>query len=72
MPEKTSGCRVNLHIHGHERDESGYFTEYGNQICPVIFGAPRENKRYLLLDLAGTYRSFEDLREGLEIRRLYV
>jgi hypothetical protein len=65
------GPEVRLVIHGHDKDEAGYFTEGGNQICPVLFGAPRQNKRYLLLDLAGSYRRVEDLREGVEVRRLY-
>lgn len=68
---ETSGCLVRLHIHGHERDESGYFTEAGNQICPVIFGAPDTHKRYLLLDLSATYTNLEDVRNGIEIRHLY-
>lgn len=58
-------------VHGHDRDESGYFTEGGNQACPVIFGALRPNKRYLLLDLAARYASVGALREGHEVRRLY-
>jgi hypothetical protein len=57
--------------HGHDRDEAGSFTEGGNQVCPVLFGAPRGNKRYLRLDLAAAYRRVEELREGEEVRRLY-
>lgn len=67
----ASGTEVFLVVHGHDRDEAGYFTEGGNQVCPVIFGAPRPNKRYLCLDLAARYRRVEDLREGIEVRRLY-
>lgn len=62
---------VRLVIHGHDRDEAGYFVEGGNQACPVLFGAPREAKRIVKLDLAATYRGVEDLREGCEILRLY-
>jgi hypothetical protein len=58
-------------VHGHDRDESGYFVEGGNQVCPVIFGAPRRQERYLLLDLGAGYRGPDDLREGLEVRRLF-
>jgi hypothetical protein len=65
------GFRLSMVIHGHDRDESGWFTEGGNQGQPVIFGAPRHNKRYLWLDLAARYRDPEALREGEEIRRLY-
>ena len=65
------GIPLSMVIHGHDRDEEGWFTEGGNQICPVIFGAPRGSKRYLVLDLGSRYRTLEDLREGLEIRRLH-
>lgn len=40
-------------------------------VCPVIFGAPRENKRYLTLNLADRYRGPADIRDGVEIQRLY-
>jgi hypothetical protein len=63
--------KLSLVVHGHDRDESGYFTDGDNQVCPVIFGALRENKRYLVLDLGARYASAGDLREGIEIRRLY-
>jgi hypothetical protein len=66
-----SGPQVCLVVHGHDKDEKGYFTEGGNQLCPVIFGAPRANKRYLVFDLAACYRSLADVREGQEIRRLH-
>jgi hypothetical protein len=67
-----AGQRVRLVAHGHDRDESGYFTEGGNQVCPVLFGAPRPDKRYLRLDLAASYGRVEDLREGEEVCRLYA
>jgi hypothetical protein len=66
------GLDLHLVVHGHDRDEQGYFTEGGNQACPVLFGAPRERKRYLWLDLAGRYRRVEDLREGHEVLRLHA
>jgi hypothetical protein len=62
---------VRMLVHGHDRDPSGYFVEGGNQICPVLFGAPRAAKRYLKLDLAATYYGVADLREGTEILRLH-
>ena len=65
------GTPVGLVIHGHDRDEKGWFAEHGNQLCPVIFGAPRENKRYVRLELAARYHGTADLRDGREIRRLY-
>ena len=58
-------------IHGHDRDEEGVFVEGGNQLCPVLFGARHENKRYGLLELSKPYGGVEGLREGHEIRRLY-
>jgi hypothetical protein len=65
------GVAATMVIHGHDRDEAGFFIEGGNQLCPVIFGAPRRNKRYVRLDLARHYGSVRELREGLEILRLY-
>jgi predicted phosphodiesterase len=62
---------IHLVVHGHDRDVAGYFTEGGNQVCPVLFGAPRANKRYLRLDLAASYRTATDLREGVEILKLH-
>jgi len=63
--------RLSVVVHGHDRDDDGFFAEGGNQACPCIFGAPRANKRYLMLDLAARYDRAADLREGAEIRRLY-
>ncbi len=62
---------VRLVVHGHDRDPAGYFTEGGNQLCLVAFGAPRAHKRYLRLDLAARYQRVEDLREGVELLRLH-
>lgn len=68
----TSGLDLRVVIHGHDRDELGLFTEGGDQLCPVIFGALREHKRYVLLDLAARYASVDDLRDGHEVRRLHA
>ncbi|HNS99909.1 MAG TPA: metallophosphoesterase [Polyangiaceae bacterium] len=65
------GFDLRVVVHGHDRDEAGYFTEGQTQVCPVIFGAPRKAKRYLLIDLTGRYESVEDFREGIEVLRLY-
>lgn len=63
---------VKLVIHGHDRDEAGYFVASGSRVlCPVLFGAPRGEKRYVQLDLAGQYASAADVRDGVELRRLY-
>jgi predicted phosphodiesterase len=60
-----TGFDLRVVIHGHDRDESGWFTEGGNQAQPVIFGAPDENKRFLRLDLAARYQLPEALEAGL-------
>lgn len=65
------GVPVNMVIHGHDRDEMGWYTHGDNQGCAVLFGAPRRARRYLHLDLAAHYGSVHDLREGGEVRRLY-
>jgi 3',5'-cyclic AMP phosphodiesterase CpdA len=67
----TPEVKLTVVIHGHDRDESGWFTEGGNQLCPVIFGAPRANKRYVELDLAARYPDVRALRDGEEIRRVH-
>jgi hypothetical protein len=69
---RGAGTRIAFVIHGHDRAEEGWFVEGGNQLCPVIFGAPRANKRYVLLDLSARYESVADLHDGVEIRRLYA
>jgi hypothetical protein len=68
---RGSGVGLTFVVHGHDRDEAGYFVEGGNQACPVLFGAPPQNKRYLLLDLGARYRGVADFREGAEVRRLH-
>lgn len=67
----SSGLDLRVVVHGHDRSEDGLFYEGGNQVCPVIFGAYREHKRYVCLDLAAHYPSAEALRDGHEILRLY-
>lgn len=62
---------VSLVIHGHDRDEEGFFASGARQACPVIFGAPREQRRYVLLNLSSRYRCAADLRDGVEIRRVH-
>jgi len=58
-------------VHGHDVDLGGWYTEGGNQACPVLFGAPPSNRRYLLIDLAARYEHTDDLREGVEVLRLH-
>jgi predicted phosphodiesterase len=68
---RASGLDLRVVVHGHDRDELGFFHEGGNQVCPVIFGAARPDKRYVRLDLGARYESAEALRDGVEIVRLY-
>ncbi len=65
------GLDLGVVVHGHDRDEEGFFTEYHNQLCPVIFGALPHKKRYLRLDLSARYRTVEDLQEGKQILLLH-
>jgi predicted phosphodiesterase len=57
-------------LHGHDRDEKGIFFEENNQVCVVIFGAPRHEKRFVVLDLTKKYE-LENLKAGNIVRRLY-
>jgi hypothetical protein len=68
----ASGLDLGLVVHGHDRDEEGWFVEGEHQICPVLFGAPRENKRYLRFDLSKRYRGVDDVRPEIELRRVHA
>ena len=68
---RAAGLDLRVVLHGHDRDEKGFFHEGAHQVCPVIFGAPRADKRYVRLDLAARYERASDLRDGVEILRLY-
>ncbi len=63
--------RARVLVHGHDRDEDGWFIDGRHALCPVIFGAERAAKRYLRIDLAGRYDEAMDLRENREVLRLY-
>jgi len=67
----SAGLQLGVVVHGHDRDEAGWFSEGEHQLCPVLFGAPRENKRYLQLDLVARYDSVAAIRDGVELRRLH-
>lgn len=56
-----TGLALRFVVHGHDRDEAGWFTEGGNQAQPVIFGAPRERKRALWVELSVPLRSLAQL-----------
>lgn len=58
-------------VHGHDVDLGGWYVEHGNQACPVLFGAVPALRRYLLIDLGRRYARAEELREGVEVLRLY-
>ncbi|MBK6459477.1 MAG: metallophosphoesterase [Myxococcales bacterium] len=58
--------------HGHDKDEDGVFFEGRNQVCPVLFGARREARRHLLLDLEARYADAMALREGHEVLRVHT
>jgi hypothetical protein len=66
------GPEYHLLIHGHDRDEEG-FNHAGpaSALLCTSFGARRDRKAYLWLDLGRRYGSPDDLREGIELRRLY-
>lgn len=68
---RASGLDLRVVVHGHDRDEKGFFREGGHQVCPVIFGAPHANKRYIRLDLAAHYEGAAEVREDFEILRLH-
>jgi len=68
---RSAGTELRVVVHGHDRDEAGVFVEGEHQICPVVFGAPRQHKRFLVLDLAAQYPNAHAFRENREIRRLY-
>lgn len=68
---RSAGMNLRVVVHGLDRDEAGFFVEGDHQLCVVAFGAPRQHKRFLLLDLAGQYPNAHAFREDREIRRLY-
>lgn len=69
---RACGLTLGVVLHGHDRDEKGFFIEGEHQVCPVIFGAPRGKKRYVRLDLASRYDRAASLREDTEILRLHT
>lgn len=67
----STGLSLRVLVHGHDRTEEGFFVEGNHQVCLCIFGAPRPQKRYAVLDLSARYERARDLRDGVEIRLLY-
>lgn len=68
---RNAGLDLRVVVHGHDRDERGFFKEGMTQLCPCIFGAPRDAKRYVRVDLAARYDDVQALRDGIEILHLY-
>ncbi len=66
----SPGADLRFVVHGHDRDEKGIFFEQNNQVCVVIFGALRHEKRFVVLDLTKKYE-MENLKTGNIVRRLY-
>ncbi|MBX2799442.1 MAG: metallophosphoesterase [Myxococcales bacterium] len=65
--------RSGVVVHGHDVVRSGYAKEgKHHMVVSTSFALHDDRKVYLRVDLAGSYRSTEDLREGEEIRPLYV
>lgn len=59
-------------VYGHDVVSKGYEVEGDEQLClSTSFGLFDCHKTYLRLDLAARYRSVRDLREGVEIVKLY-
>lgn len=67
----ATAAPVTMVVHGHDRDEAGYFITGARVVCPVLFGAPARARRYLHLDLAAQYEGATALRDGVEIRRVH-
>jgi len=67
---RAANVDLRVVVHGHDRDEKGFFHEGSHQVCPVIFGAAHPNKRYLRLDLGAKYEIAAEVREDFEILRL--
>ncbi len=64
------GHRLRVIVHGHDRDQAGWYIEGDNQVQPVIFGAPRENKRFLEVDLSRPVQSCRHLESDM-LRHLH-
>ncbi len=65
------GLELSMVVYGHDRDPDGWYSEWDNQLCIVLFGALPAARRYLELDLSARYRGVQELRHGIEIKRLY-
>lgn len=66
------GCQMSVLVHGHDREEEGFAAsgERALLLC-TSFGARRARKSYLWLDRGRRYASLADLRDGVEVQRLW-
>jgi hypothetical protein len=59
-------------VHGHDVVREGYAREgEHHMVVSTSYGLDDDAKVYLRLDLGARYRSTRDLREGVEILKLY-
>lgn len=56
-------------VHGHDRDDDGWYTEGPHQACPIIFGALQHRKAYLDIDLSKRVSHADELEDS--VRRLH-
>lgn len=68
----TTGSEQGVVIYGHDVVRQGYEKEGDEQICvSTSYALFDRDKVYLELDLSKRYQSTADLREGIEIKKLY-
>jgi len=66
------GCELAVLIHGHDREEEGFYpTGPAALLLCTSFGARRARKSYVWLDRGRRYASLAELRDGVELRRLW-
>jgi hypothetical protein len=59
-------------VYGHDVVREGWAKDGPRMLCvSTSFGLQDAQKTYVELDLGAQYRTVEDLREGVELRRLY-
>ncbi|MBA3541399.1 MAG: metallophosphoesterase [Deltaproteobacteria bacterium] len=65
-------CELRVLVHGHDRAEDGFrLSGAAALMLCTSFGARRARKSYLWLDRARRYERLADLRDGIELRRLW-
>jgi hypothetical protein len=58
-------------IYGHDIVREGYAKDGPRQLCvSTSFGCFDAAKTYVQVDLAARYRSVDDFRDGVELKRL--